>query len=207
MLTAGVLEVKPLDGELSPTAISPRTHFSMRNGSISTSTGQSASTPIHSRFASISALTSSAGDPRSRPEMSSHTRSSSQLPLLSNLHSSEPLSATGSAGRVSVDVSHIEEPLYNPYEHHLSAQPAALSTSSPLASRAVSEISAPASSRVGTSLELGPNGYPVEKRREFRMEPGKDPLFAANPDTIGSSSSPGSHLEGRPSDSPPAYGT
>ncbi|KAI0688165.1 hypothetical protein C8T65DRAFT_835051 [Cerioporus squamosus] len=199
--------VKPLDGELSPTTVSPDTSGSyMRNSSISTSNVQSPSTPIHSRFASTSALISSGVDSRMRPEMSAHTRSSSQLPLLSNINS-PPLLVPRPFERISVDVPQVEEPLYNPYET-LPAQHVASSATAP-ASRAVSELSAHASTQAGMSvvLELGPNGYPVEKRRELRMEPAKDRLYPANPDMVATSSGGGCALEGGPSDSPPAYGT
>ncbi|RDX49316.1 hypothetical protein OH76DRAFT_1403903 [Lentinus brumalis] len=201
--------VKPLDGEFSPITTSPNTSGSyMRDTSVSTSTVQSPPTPIHSRFTTgMSGHTSSRVDSRSRPDMSAHTRSSSQLPLLSSINS-PPAPVTDPVGRPDVDVPQVEEPLYNPYEL-LPTQHVPSSSMVP-ASMAVTKLPAPVSTQAGTSavIELGPNGYPIEKRRELRMEPAKKQrLYPANPDMVGSSSGGGNALKEGPSASPPAYDT
>ncbi len=191
--------VKPLDGEFSPITTSPNTSGSyMRDTSISTSTVQSPSTPIHSRYTTMYGHTSSQVNSRSRPDISAHTRSSSQLPLLSSINS-PPVPVTDPVGMANVDVPQVEEPLYNPYELLPAVPP----------SMAVTKLPAPVSTQAGTStvIELGPNGYPIEKRREFRMEPEKKRLYPANPDMVGSSSGGGDALKEGPSASPPAYDT
>lgn len=162
------------------------------------------------------------------PPSLNHSRSSSQLPLLS----AAEMGATEGPARTPRSFSELsfwqsDEPLLNPYElfpeadsgirqpSDSASHPGARVVSSQLSAVEIpssQSTSGPAggSSQVESAgkatLEHRPNVYPKEKQ-EHRMEPSKEQLHAVNADPGGSIAGSPWHNPPSPLDSPPAYGT
>ncbi|KAI0753130.1 hypothetical protein C8Q80DRAFT_1267566 [Daedaleopsis nitida] len=148
---------------------------------------------------------------------STHTRSSSQLPLLTPI-ASPPIMSPDSYDRQSLFSYNPYEPLVNPYDL-LSQSSGALTSADIYASTAsrstnmtpvASAIAGSSEAEAGSTadiIELGPNGYPLEKKSR-NAGSSKEQMYVVNADAAGPSpsSTPG-HSAMPPVDSPPAYGT
>lgn len=123
-----------------------------------------------------------------------------EVPLVASVMRSTSVQSTGHSELSASS----EVPPVSTSAHSMSAETpfAEAGTSSAVTTFITTVEPAPASGSSTGLLELGPNGYPMEKK-EVRMEPPYHGLRAVNADTPGSSSKTAleEHL-----DAPPAYG-